>query len=119
MMGSLKMKSGPRDASPDSVIAYSRRRGGPDRGSFAVAVTCVRVCVACVVVGPFAAPAPADAVVAAVYRRVYGWRVAHHCMFEAGLATWGFFQAIALFQVLDSVGPVCRRFRADRARPVP
>ena len=66
-----------------------------------------------------AAPRVADAAVARCWAYVLSFRIAHHCLFEASLATWGFFQAIAFFQLLDSLGSVSRRWRFDGAAPVP
>lgn len=112
-----------RDRSPDSVIDRSpdssRMPAARKCWGFALGVAGVRVFCGVVFIAPFLAPAASDAFVAALYRRIYGLRVVHLCMFEAGLSTFGFFQAIALYQCLDALGPVTRRFRVDGAAPVP
>lgn len=80
---------------------------------------CVRVALVVAGAAAVAAPRVADAAVARCWAYVLSFRIAHHCLFEASLATWGFFQAIAFFQLLDSLGSVSRRWRFDGAAPVP
>ena len=129
-----------RDRSPDSIIAQrdapmlsqakspeEKIEGLPQSDESSerqptarerAATWMVRAVVALTCLAPVATPALADAVVARAWARALRCPLVNHCLFEAALATWGFFQAIAFYQFLDST-EAARRWRFDRSAPVP
>ena len=66
-----------------------------------------------------AAGGPADAAVAWAWRRLLAMPATHNCMCEALVATASFWAWITLYQLLDTVDALARRFRLDRAPAKP